>query len=459
MKIKQILTLACAGLVLAACSNDDGIRTEGPIDGVTNEAEEAYLSFRINLPKTKAYGTDPGESYEQTVNSLNVYIYDADNLSAAPVVKSISSFAVTDDTGAIKVKKSDKLVLVGVNLPNAITNHITSTHGDAYTAFTYSGPVAVSIPDVATNNSFVMFNENLASAKVSQSNLYDTEALAEANPVTLDVARVVAKATVSLGLADVPVTGGTVDFDNMEYGWRNVNRYLTLVTDNTTGYKDSNWSPSSTNYSDFSATGAGDLAVNDYNATINSFAYTTENTFDLSAGAKVKDATYLSIKTKFIPEQVWISNGGSAGDLSDFDLATNSNYPSTAVDFWIVELNNGTTNYFLDQATAIDFAAAAAGEGLFNGTYVPADKKYTDGTSYYHVFVNTAPETDSQNRGYTQFNVYRNQYYKVLVNAINGPGLPDDTDDEEDPLKPSAYIDVQINVLDWTTVEEPVILE
>lgn len=392
------------------------------------------------------------------VKTLHVFVYD----DAAPHTATISQFSVADGTlsqnmnpgtenewlttKAIKTKKADKRVFVGVNLTPAIVNEITSIGFGAFNQRDFAQTVA-ELTD--GTNGFVMFNDSYPAVTPSTS-LSDDETAANASHLKISVDRVVAKATVSKGSSFTVGGGGTMT--DLQYGWRNINKRFYFVQYKDGGVvKDHNWDSFTTN--DFH-TGADALAVNENGTTPNVFSYATENAVRFTSGSTLVDeVTYLSISGKFTPTNVVAVKGGvgTPATGADFETVTNPNPAGST--FYVVRTDDGVANYFAEGTVAEQFAQlaidGAAGMPVLTEPYVLAENTYTGGTCYYHVFVNadgTAP--------YGPYGIYRNQYYKVTVNTIQAPGSPSDNFDNGEEVKDNAWIGVDVSINPWTVIDE-----
>ena len=244
--------------------------------------------------QTKA--TNSGTAEETAVKTLHVFIYDV----ASPHAPTIASFSTDANTlinsgnswtasTPIRTLKADKYIFAGINLTPAIINEITSR---GLGAFSYK-EFEQSISDLTNpTDGFVMFNTTYPAVTPGDALATSAEA-AKANPISIPVSRVVAKAAVVKSTSFVVNGGGTMQ--NITYGWRNINRRFYFIPKIDGGIiKDYNWD--SYNVNDF-VRGTDQIPVNEATATPTTFSYALENSFNYIPGSSLVDqTTFLSIQ-------------------------------------------------------------------------------------------------------------------------------------------------------------------
>lgn len=462
--IKHFFMLALAGLAFAACSNEDPIYDGRESENPNANAPDAYTAFAINIPnvpraKAMTRASDPGTPEEYAVNTLHVFIYDAES----PYTPTLAEFSVADGSlslrpgstsiwetnRAIKTKKADKYIFAGVNLPPMIIDAIKSQGFGAFNFHEFSLPIL----QATGPEGFVMFNAAYPPRTMADQ-LYPTEEEAQ-NPGTqlsIPVDRISVKASVAKGPEFVVNGGGTMT--DLTYGWRNINQAFYFVQKMENGIiKDHNWS----SYSpwDFNP-GDDHLPVNESGAPIDMFSYAMENAFDFVPNVTLTDeATYLSISGYFRPDQVIRirpqASRAYPSSGSDFEIIDNPNPERTT--FYIVRTDDGVANYFADASVAETFAQlcnqGADGMPELSEPYDINRNRYDEGRCYYHLFVN-----GEANAPQAPYNIYRNQYYKVNLNSIQAPGNPDENFDKGKPIQPNAWLSVEIEVREWELIEE-----
>ncbi len=460
MKMNKYLVMAFVAMSFVACSNEEDPINAGGDGNENSNASDAYAAFSISVPFSEAItrATDDGVAKENTVTSLHVFMYDV----VAPYAPTVAEFSVSGGTlglkqgtsnvwetsKAIKTKKADKHIFVGVNLNNDIVKEITSTGFGAFNYREFAQTVA-QLTD--GTNGFVMFNDKFP-VVTPENALFDTETEAEAAHIQLSVDRTVAKAAVFKGSGFVVNGGG--EMSNLSYGWRNINSKFYFVQKVDGGViKDYNWDHFTVPV-DYFVRGTDEIAVNDNGVAATEFSYALENTFDYSPSITVDEATYLSVSGNFRPDKVIALKGGVSTPQTgaDFETVNNSSAPNS--NFYVVRTNDGVANYFADDAVATAFAnlciAGANGMPSLTGPYDVSNYTYIGGKCYYHVFVNA----NATAAPYAPFNVYRNQYFKVTINSIQAPGNPGDNFDDGKPISTDAWIAVDIEVNPWNLIEE-----
>ena len=350
MKIFKFFPLACAALMMCACSSDNDI--EG---GSTNPAGDAqYLAVNIvNVGTTPTRATLPGyadgTAAESKINKIRFYFFHADG----------SAYGLKNATGGVDnyiektITTTDMGTADGTNTVGAITNAILVIEGTTKQA--PASVIAVVNPEsitpalgtdpkslteltnnltgtqfytIATKDNFAMTNSVYVEAgrtvcpSLVAGHIGTDKTTAEANPVKIYVERVVAKvgADLSTLTADVDGTGkygmqvGTYSNKDIyavidgwgvadENGTANVEKHITnswtdgglgIPTWTTSDYHRSFWETSV-------AFGASNAKVNhtfaDYRAQHNDVLYTLPNTPTTAVAAANK---YNNDLTKFL---------------------------------------------------------------------------------------------------------------------------------------------------------------
>ena len=345
MKIFKLFPLACAALMMTACSSDNDI--EG---GSTNPAGDAqYLAVNIvNVGTTPTRATLPdyadGTAAESKINKIRFYFFHADG----------SAYGLKNATGGVdnyiekNITTTDMGTADGTNTVGAITNAILVIEGTTKQA--PASVIAVVNPEsitpalgtgekslndltnnvtgkqfytIATKDNFAMTNSVYVEAgrKVCPSlvagHIGTDKTTAEANPVKIYVERVVAKVGADLSplTANVDGTGkygmkvGTYSSKDIyavidgwgvadENGTANVEKHITdswtdaglgIPTWTTADYHRSFWETSVA----FDASNAKvNHNFNDYKAAHNGIVYTLPNTpTTATTNLKYKDGT------------------------------------------------------------------------------------------------------------------------------------------------------------------------
>lgn len=331
MKIFKFFPLACAALMMSACSSDDGNGSENP--NIAGEAQ--YLAVNIvnvGTTPTRAavLGYEDGTAEESKINKIRFYFFHADGsaygLKNATggvdnyIEKTITASDINDKDGTETVDKITNAILViegttkqapasviAVVNPESITPAL-GTDPKSLTELT-NNVTGTQFYTIATNDNFAMTNSVYVEAgrtvcpSLVAGHIGTDKTTAEANPVKIYVERVVAKvgADLSTLTADVDGTGkygtmvGTYSSKDIyavidgwgvadENGTANVEKHITnswkdadlgISTWTTADYHRSFWETSVA----FDASNAKvNHNFNDYKAAHNGIVYTLPNT-------------------------------------------------------------------------------------------------------------------------------------------------------------------------------------
>lgn len=234
MKIFKLFPLACAALMMSACSSDDGNGSENP--NIASEAQ--YLAVNIvNVGTTPTRATLPGyadgTAAESKINKIRFYFFHADG----------SAYGLKNATGGVDnyiEKTTTTTAADGTNTVGAITNTILVIEGTTKQApasviavvnpesiTPALGTDAKSLTDltnnvtgkqfytIATNDNFAMTNSVYVEAgrtvcpSLVAGHIGTDKTTAEANPVKIYVERVVAKVGADLSTLTANAAGTT----------------------------------------------------------------------------------------------------------------------------------------------------------------------------------------------------------------------------------------------------------
>lgn len=238
MKIFKFFPLACAALMMSACSSDDGNGSENP--NIASEAQ--YLAVNIvnvgTTPTRAAVpGYEDGTAEESKINKIRFYFFHADGsaytLEGATtgsvdyyLEKDISASDINDNDGTGTVEKITNAILVingttkkapasviAVVNPQSLTSLGTGAKNLNELTNTLTGS---QFYDVTSKDQFVMTNSVYVEAgrtvcPVTVAGHIGTDATtAKANPINIYAERVVAKVDADLqGGSLVANTAGT----------------------------------------------------------------------------------------------------------------------------------------------------------------------------------------------------------------------------------------------------------
>lgn len=466
-KFKYVSVLACAALVagLTSCSKDDVGENNGTGNGTVIAGLPTKLELALNMSETRADApgkTLEGVEEENKIGEISLWIYDAnDPIGNKATVVHTSDFTA-EANGAKKIDiettSGNKVIFVGVNLPESIKGSITSAGRDGIDRVIYQVPVnGLSEVQINGKNHFAMFTKNKATCTlIPQDDL--TQPTPAENKITVQVERLVAKIAVAKNnpvqtdaVTATGKLGGSFDTDNMEYSVKQINRYSYVTrqsTDPNYGGFMYGW-----DYATQTQTGPfpdaeygleafsnelGYKAVTEVTSTNNTEAYWNQsvNRFytpeNLEEIGRLGSNTYAVIKVKYTPQ---------AGKVTGT--------PAKAGDFvTLIDAAHNTTEFYATVAEAeAAKAAKVAGPGVSAPDGWEVSGLYEEGYNYYRVYL-------IKSSGY---NVSRNTFYRVRVNSITDLGRWRDTNPgpggPEEPGKPieenDTKMDVTIEVLPW----------
>lgn len=490
--------MAALLVAMTGCQKELQVGPEG-----NDTLTDSYVSVNISLPNSVSTRANDefndGDAGEYYVKNITLVFYDnsGNYVSKAAVtspwttqVPSTDNITSTANTGALKVASSVKSVLVLLNAEGVLEESlITSSTFDAFNAALVKEASAVS----ETNN-FLMTNVPEYSAdKSSYTTLVEvTPAKTEAEAITsaadVKVERVVAKVQLShngtypnAGVSTVTVEGWNVDITNKsffptrKYGlladdWFTtgdplvkINSGLIGATSNRVYYAiDPNYSGTS-DFSQFNY-------VNDAALTLvnNAIAYCNENTFAVSDMTQ-KQSTRVLIKATYTPEgftygQTWYQVGTSKTIYNKADLqiyiknTLNTQKGTGIVDpetiTWTEEAGNVNITYSTYNVNDLIGDVVCYYEGV---CYYPVIiRHFVDSELDYSTTPNTFAEVyeaaggDYRNSDLGRYGVVRNNWYRITVNSIKAPGMPEIVEPgivNDDEIE--QFVSCDIEILAW----------
>ena len=348
MKVKNLLMAVAAGLALVGCNNEDANRP-----GETGEyGEPQYLSVNIIAKGgvgMKAGDYEDGSAEENKVNKVRFYFFKADGTSTNVKTITGEEKSYYDYTpGAQTLTPSDENVEKIVNATIVVKTQ-EGENVPASIIAVINPPTALGeINDIdelndlvddysSTTGGFIMSNSvyvkdgKLMEEVSVAGHLYPTETAALANPVTIYVERVLAKARLTVGLTEVTPgiysTGENYEGESIYVkfdGW-NVTRTTAesplmkaIVatwnlgwTWNTSDYFRSFWAynpnTKSFQWGDFNGdaiTGGSNVnpanAIKAFNSTGTNYTYMQENAADNATGANPAKPTQVIIAAHLV---------------------------------------------------------------------------------------------------------------------------------------------------------------
>ncbi|MFC3197437.1 Mfa1 family fimbria major subunit [Parapedobacter deserti] len=480
MKIKQLLTIALVGLVLGACKRPGG----DDRDTVVPEGKIVKAKLAVSIPKNiRTYAPGDGDLYatpeEIYAEYLDVFIYEnggsyaVDHFHFVRTGPTPADFISANDpgegefknpgnsstfvTGEFEVKQGDKLVYVGVNLPDLIVHRLRTGYyvNEVFEDEDLLAELLSGTPSAGGASRVAYF-----SATRGTNVTFDD--VTTINPIAtpISVSRLVAKVVVTTdggpgSLVFDNVSGGTVTNFEFAIGQRNNQMYVAPLlgtpgedpnhaanTIHSVGALSINSIRKLRNVSDVEFKAINDLLVvgnGDFQDPAANIHYTTENT---SVSHRHQDVTYVSVRAQFIPHKLgW--------DPITGDATTYNN--SVLPELYAVFTGDNTggedalgARYFDNLGAAREFVMSEYFENLVNGgvditfneSGVPVD---TDPINTpYDVNARIGGDHEADHYIFYYPNSYC--YYRIYLNPNgNGPSGPGTTN-LYDILRNTVYV-------------------
>ena len=536
MKKKNLFMLALASLAFVACSNEDIVPIEDIDYGVATDPKgDAWVAVGIITPSQSRGLNNPdyqnGTAVESELKKVRAIFFtdDADPKVTADILLTSAQAGVdaagqpTGSAGtAFKVPATSKRILIVANPSPTFQNDPVNSKWSTNTAYSVvNAALTNTAASISSTDGFMMTNAkgelepSITAADVTAGlgvlgdpkslTLYKTDAGAKANPLTINIDRVVAKVRVT-------ITQTSAKADISEAKW-------VLNTTNKSYYPLSKRTP--TWLEQYAGAGGGFRApfdqykkgsyridpnydgnhagaYNVYDETHDEVAnpipwhttgeseYCLENTQN-QAGNTHDNTTQILVKAKYMPKEYKKADGTTTTTQEtngDWMLIDGGFYTFTTLMDWIERelkykyLNNHpdptvittplTTafNKYLEgiSLTAVSLPATADAAAIATLKQAFVDKKtdilneddraktvdvltyYKGGYSFYKAMFKH-DDTSLATNELGEFGVVRNSVYDISVTKFNDPGYPTIPPvtidpDEDDDLRMSILIDV-----------------
>lgn len=536
MKKKNLFMLALASLAFVACSNEDIVPIEDIDYGVATDPKgDAWVAVGIITPSQSRGLNNPdyqnGTAVESELKKVRAIFFtdDADPKVTADILLTSAQAGVdaagqpTGSAGtAFKVPATSKRILIVANPFPTFQNDPVNSKWSTNTAYSVvNAALTNTAASISSTDGFMMTNAkgelepSITAADVTAGlgvlgdpkslTLYKTDAGAKANPLTINIDRVVAKVRVT-------ITQTSAKADISEAKW-------VLNTTNKSYYPLSKRTP--TWLEQYAGAGGGFRApfdqykkgsyridpnydgnhagaYNVYDETHDEVAnpipwhttgeseYCLENTQN-QAGNTHDNTTQILVKAKYMPKEYKKADGTTTTTQEtngDWMLIDGGFYTFTTLMDWIERelkykyLNNHpdptvittplTTafNKYLEgiSLTAVSLPATADAAAIATLKQAFVDKKtdilneddraktvdvltyYKGGYSFYKAMIKH-DDTSLATNELGEFGVVRNSVYDISVTKFNDPGYPTIPPvtidpDEDDDLRMSILIDV-----------------
>ena len=536
MKKKNLFMLALASLAFVACSNEDIVPIEDIDYGVATDPKgDAWVAVGIITPSQSRGLNNPdyqnGTAVESELKKVRAIFFtdDADPKVTADILLTSAQAGVdaagqpTGSAGtAFKVPATSKRILIVANPSPTFQNDPVNSKWSTNTAYSVvNAALTNTAASISSTDGFMMTNAkgelepSITAADVTAGlgvlgdpkslTLYKTDAGAKANPLTINIDRVVAKVRVT-------ITQTSAKADISEAKW-------VLNTTNKSYYPLSKRTP--TWLEQYAGAGGGFRApfdqykkgsyridpnydgnhagaYNVYDETHDEVAnpipwhttgeseYCLENTQN-QAGNTHDNTTQILVKAKYMPKEYKKADGTTTTTQEtngDWMLIDGGFYTFTTLMDWIERelkykyLNNHpdptvittplTTafNKYLEgiSLTAVSLPATADAAAIATLKQAFVDKKtdilneddraktvdvltyYKGGYSFYKAMIKH-DDTSLATNELGEFGVVRNSVYDISVTKFNDPGYPTIPPvtidpDEDDDLRMSILIEV-----------------
>ena len=541
MKKKNLFMLALASLAFVACSNEDIVPIEDiDYDVATDPKGDAWVAVGIKTPSQSRGLNDPdhqnGTAVESELKKVRAIFFtaDADPEVTADILLT-SAQAGVDATGqptgsagtAFKVPGVSKRILIVANPSATFQNDAVNSKWTTGTKYSVvNAALTNTAASISSTDGFMMTNakgdlepsiteDGPTLGDPKDLSLYKTDAGAKANPLTINIDRVVAKVRVTIAQtsskADISEAKWVLNTTNKSYYPLSQRTPTWLEQQNvpTGGFRapfdqykkgsyriDPNYTAhpaGSYNVYDENHVDAGATAIPWHTSTQSE--YCLENTQN-QAGNTHDNTTQILVKAKYMHKEYHKADGTNTTDQEtngDWMLIDGGFYTFTTLMEWIerelkykylnthpdptvitTPLTTAFNKYLVGISLAVvplpDTADAAAIIILmqkFNATKsdilleddraktVDVLTYYKGGYGFYKAMIKH-DDTNLATNELGEFGVVRNSVYDISVTKFNDPGYPTippvTTDpDEDDDLRMSILIDV--NPWTWYTQE------
>lgn len=533
--------LALASMAFVACSNEDIVPVEDIDYGVVTDPKgEAWVAMAIKTPsQANSRGLNNpdhqnGTAVESELKKVRAIFFTAD---ADPEVTAditlTNDQAGVDATGqptgsagtAFKVPATSKRILIVANPSSTFQNDGVNSKWTTGTKYSVVNAVLTNTAaSISSTNGFMMTNAkgdlepSVTDAGATLGDpkdlsLYKTDAGAKANPLTINIDRVVAKVRVT-----ITQTSAKADISEAKWVLNTTNKSYYPLSKRTPTWLEQQNVPTGGFRAPFDQYKKGSYridpnytshagAYNVYDETHDEVAnpipwhltteseYCLENTQD-KAGNTHDNTTQILVKAKYMPKEYKTADGQTSTDQEtskDWMMIDGGFYTFTTLMDWIeAELNykylnnhpdpsiittplTTALNKYLDDigVTAVtlpptaDAAAIALLKTAFTAKQAAVELEddraktvgvltyYKGGYSFYKAMIKH-DDTNLAVNELGEFGVVRNSVYDITVTKFNEPGYPTippvTTDpDEDDDLRMSILIDV--NPWTWYTQE------
>lgn len=442
---------AAALLTLGAtsCTKESG---DGSAKIIEGKETKMSLSLKMRTPGTRSIGTPvPGTGAESAVNTVNVYVFNAQGdavaVGAYTTLDVATSFTKTGDTYVLNASNEiltisgSNRVYIGVNLPASMNTR--------YATEAALLSVIENVNTLYTNDNFVMFSDVEATVLLP---IGDPSLPASGvNELSMNVNRLSSKIAVSAPTSALPsvvwTAPGTTHHDlTLTYTVSHFRVYngakQSFVAPNYWIGGDNSglpltYSPTATGslytWNESNAFGQTNVFVGAIPGDLNSLpaAYTGENAVYPPLN---RNTTLVMVATTINVDMA--ADWDSTLEAVVYDDATP--YGNGSSDVFVVKVTSGNANgtfYITDElAKAENIFYGLEGAGINSSIFT-----YEMGYVHFPVYLNGTGVT----AGYNNYGIYRNQFLRVgVVSVAGGPGrFPGTPGVSGDPGKAADVLD------------------
>lgn len=474
MNLLAMSLVSAAALSFTSCSSNDDLGGAGS----QSQADGVYMTLKISGATSHGTRTgategktttDKDSEAESTITQGMMYIYDGNTCVFRKVITA-DMFKTTPTqttpgetkpikvavTGAITTNKAYYVYFLAnkTDVNDPLTGTFTSTTGGA---------------DFATNNNFVMFNQNDGTKKANHSTVTFTDAAkSEANPahageIKLDrvVARIDNPSFAETAKAVDPAAGTTknvadvlASFDYLGYAASNLNNTSYVMQNWDTEFKTLNvklgeapkyFKPTDEFGAMFkvetptefgtSNTYAFENTTTDVNdATAVYFKIKANLKEAVKATADFKDGTFYRYDGRLYTRiQAIFDDAATGAIVNPFNLLT--------VDQVLAKIKNATTGKLITNEEEL---------AKFRETY--KIEVYREGMMYYRWAISDmAYKPFVEGETTHTYSVLRNSIYRLNVTKINeiGKDVPNGPEPDDPNKNPNYYMDVKVSINPW----------
>ncbi len=412
--------LASAFIVgFASCSNDDEI---GGAD--LGDAVSTMVQVAITQSGPATYATEGAVGAEKKVTSATLYIFDKTKVLEAIVPLTVSSDVAQSKT--FPLTTGMHYFYAALNAPTGTDFPTTFTKGETTMPALQEALVNSKEGKLTAATGFFMTNVEGPVAK----NLI-VEETPDKNKVTIEVGRAVAKVNVKFD--PTKQIGGKLTEVSYKVANNPINTHFMPVYDS--GYLKAPFFADPDVDLNKYYTASGDYLTVNQNFVTDKASYAIENSNKIP---KKGNSSYVKIRGKFIPATTLDASG------------KNPETPSVAATFYRIKKTIDNAPVFMEEI----YRTSPTAEVLDGGVAV----EYINGVCYYGLWIADNTQTNQT----AKYTVKRNNFYKVTITSVSGPGASkEDGDDsvvppgeKEEELDAETQIQATIEILPWNVIDQ-----